>query len=169
MNRSLFDKWESQKKGLQKQYSNFLKRNSKKNLKKLSALAHEKHQKVFQEVDCLDCANCCTSIPPIVTKSDVARIAKYLGISKLEFENTYLTYDEDGDAVFRFTPCVFLMEDNKCSIYEYRPKACREYPHTDGFEFVENLKLHKSNILYCPATFHIVQEMLSFASGSNKT
>jgi Fe-S-cluster containining protein len=23
------------------------------------------------------------------------------------------------------------MDDNKCSIYEVRPKACREYPHTD--------------------------------------
>ncbi len=29
------------------------------------------------------------------------------------------------------SPCPFLGDDNYCSVYEARPKACREYPHTD--------------------------------------
>ncbi len=47
------------------------------------------------------------------------------------FEDMYLRVDEDGDKVFQSMPCPFLGGDNLCSIYDARPKACREFPHTD--------------------------------------
>ncbi|HHB52620.1 MAG TPA: YkgJ family cysteine cluster protein, partial [Saprospiraceae bacterium] len=59
--------------------------------------------------------------------------------------------------VFSQTPCVFLEDNNYCSIYEIRPKACREYPHTDSKKI--SLGLMKKNISVCPAVFEIVEEL----------
>ena len=44
------------------------------------------------------------------------------------FEAEFLQVDEDGDKVFKSMPCPFLGGDNLCSIYDVRPKACREFP-----------------------------------------
>lgn len=50
----------------------------------------------------------------------------------------YLRVDEDNDKVFKSMPCPFLGEDNLCSIYDIRPKACREFPHTDRKKNLSN-------------------------------
>jgi hypothetical protein len=71
----------------------------------------------------------------------------------------YLQLDEEGDYVFRETPCPFLMPDNYCMIYEVRPRACREYPHTDRARFHQILKLTWRNTLVCPAVLEIVEEL----------
>jgi len=128
--------------------------------KKLNDIADQLHLKVFEQVDCLDCANCCKSIPPILNETDIRRIAKHIGIKTTDFKNIYIKVDEDADMVFNNSPCSFLEPDNKCTIYENRPKACREYPHTGNFDFIKNLKLHPINSKYCPAVFHILEEFM---------
>ena len=67
--------------------------------------------------------------------------------------------DEDGDLVLQALPCVFLGHDNCCSIYNVRPKACREYPHTDRKKFHQLSNLTLKNVSICPAAFNIVEEM----------
>ena len=126
------------------------------NPKSLNEAANQVHEEVFSKVDCLQCANCCTSIPPIVTATDAKRIAKYLGLKPNQFKDDYLSEDDDGDTVMNQSPCRFLGEDNKCDIYEVRPRACRQYPHTDQFEFSKHFDLHAQNVRYCPAVYHIV-------------
>lgn len=54
--------------------------------KKLDELGDELHEVVFSELNCLDFANYCTPIPPIVNKTDSARIAKHLGMKQSEFK-----------------------------------------------------------------------------------
>ncbi len=154
MSKRLLDSWKSNRVKLKSVFKSFLSNTSKKNIDK--NFAEEVHNEVFSEVNCLDCANCCTSIPPIVNKADVTRIAKYLGLKKNDFEDQYLYRDEDGDMVMKQTPCVFLEEGNACSIYDVRPKACQQYPHTGEYEFYNNLNLHVQNSQYCPAVFHIL-------------
>jgi Fe-S-cluster containining protein len=44
-------------------------------------------------------------------------------------------------------------------IYEVRPKACREFPHTDRKKFQQISDLTLKNIPICPAAFNIVEEM----------
>lgn len=127
--------------------------------KSVNALADAVHSSVFNRIDCLQCANCCKSIPPLVNETDVRRIARHLGIKPSEFKDRFVTTDDDGDLVINDSPCPFLLPDNKCSIYEIRPRACRQYPHTDNFEFSKHLKLHLRNVRYCPAVFHILLEM----------
>ena len=117
------------------------------------------HQEVFEEVDCLQCANCCKSIPPIVSSRDSKRIAQSLGMQRGEFEDKYIVVDEDGDRVINASPCPFLEEDNKCRIYEVRPSACRQYPHSGKMDFFKHFSHHKRNAKYCPALYEIIKRL----------
>jgi hypothetical protein len=51
------------------------------------------------------------------------------------------------------------MPDNYCMIYEIRPRACREYPHTNRRRFHQILKLTWRNTLVCPAVLEIVARL----------
>lgn len=117
------------------------------------------HEEVFEEIDCLQCANCCKTTSPIFRDKDIDRIAKHLGIKPAQLVEQYLHLDEDGDYVLNSSPCVFLGADNYCQIYEVRPKACREYPHTDRKNFHQILNLTLKNTIVCPATLEVVKRL----------
>lgn len=127
--------------------------------RKLDDLFHEKHEKVFEEIDCLSCANCCKTTSPIFRDIDILRLSKRLRIKPADFVEEYLRIDEDQDYVLQSSPCPFLMDDNKCSVYEDRPKACREYPHTNRKRMAQILPLTMRNTLVCPAVSRIVEEI----------
>ena len=71
----------------------------------------------------------------------------------------FLRVDEDNDYVLQSVPCTFLGADNYCSIYEVRPKACREFPHTDRKKFQQISNLTLKNVAICPAAYNIVEAM----------
>jgi hypothetical protein len=77
----------------------------------------------------------------------------------VDFIRQYLFKDEDNDYVFKQTPCPFLMPDNYCMVYEDRPKACREYPHTDRKRMYQILSLTHKNCEVCPIVFGITDEL----------
>jgi hypothetical protein len=153
------DAWLSHRDSVTNENKKFLFRLTKQNYKEVVLKADSVHDEVFRRIDCLQCANCCKSIPPIVNQTDSRRIANYLQLPESQFYQKYLRKDEDGDTVINQSPCPFLKADNKCRIYEVRPKACREYPHTNNREFVKNIRLHVQNTHYCPAVFHIVEQL----------
>ena len=155
----LINDWKRKSKEGKKETQSILKKLKKKKGKRLDELADETHDEIFKKVDCLDCANCCTSIPPIVTKTDAARIAKEFGMRPAQFETQYLTVDDDGDTVMNASPCPFLQKDNMCLIYDIRPKACRQFPHTNDLDFSKNMKLHNLNAQICPGVFHILRKL----------
>ena len=158
----LISSWKNATKKSKSNLKRSIKRLVGKKNKRIDDDANEVHIQVFDELNCLDCANCCKSIPPMFIRSDIRRIAKFLRIKEKEFELQYLRIDEDGDFVMKTSPCVFLDPDNKCDIYEVRPKACREYPHTDNYSFKRNAHLHAKNVNYCPAVFHILERLNRF-------
>ncbi len=131
----------------------------KMNPPELDQVMKNLHYEAFDRINCLECANCCKSISPLLIDKDIQRIAKFLRIKPSEFVSCYLKEDEDGDFVFNNSPCPFLMDDNYCSIYEARPRACREYPHTDRKRFVQILDLTLKNTTVCPAVFEMVEEL----------
>jgi Fe-S-cluster containining protein len=162
LSKSLYNQWLSQKdksSNISIPLSQIKKIKSKAVIKKVELV----HQEVFEEIDCLQCANCCKSIPPIVSSRDSKRIAQSLGMTKAAFEDTYITIDNDGDRVINASPCPFLMEDNKCRVYEVRPAACRQYPHSGDMEFFKHLSLHKRNAKYCPALYEIIRRVAKIA------
>jgi len=129
-----------------------------RNLKpsELDGLIIPHHHRLMEQVDCLSCANCCKSISPALNDRDVGRIARSLRIRPSEVVTRYLDLDEDGDYVFRSRPCPFLGEDNYCSVYAARPRACREYPHTDRARQHQILDITYRNIAVCPVVYDLV-------------
>jgi len=131
----------------------------KKLPKNLDYVMQDLHEKEFNRTDCLDCANCCKTTGPMFTTKDIERIAKYFRQKPQQFIDTYLRIDEDNDYVLQRVPCTFLGADNYCSIYDVRPKACSEFPHTDRKKFHQISNLTLKNVSICPAAFNIVEEM----------
>jgi Predicted Fe-S-cluster oxidoreductase len=130
---------------------------NKKQANKLDDKAQSLHHEIFSDIDCLGCANCCKSISPTLYDKDIERLAKYLKLKPSEFIEKYLEIDEEKDYVFRQTPCPFLDPENYCMVYENRPKACREYPHTDRPRFYQILKLTVKNSFVCPAAYYVLE------------
>ena len=129
----------------------------KKPPKNLDYIMQELHEEEFERTDCLKCANCCKTTGPLFTDKDVDRIAKNFRMKTQQFISQYLRVDEDNDYILQGVPCTFLGADNYCSIYEVRPKACREYPHTDRDKFHQLLNLSVKNTLICPAVLEIFE------------
>jgi Fe-S-cluster containining protein len=128
--------------------------------KKIDDVFHALHKQVFAKTDCLTCGNCCRTTSPIFRDVDIERIAKHVGMRVAEFTDKYLHMDEMRDWVLNSSPCSFLnLEDNSCNIYEVRPKACREYPHTDRKNMTQIMSLTFRNTLICPAVAEMAQSL----------
>lgn len=120
---------------------------------------HSVHHEVFEEINCLECANCCKTTSPIFYQNDIERVARALRIRPGDFIEKYLKLDEDGDYVLKSSPCPFLDDENYCTVYADRPKACREYPHTDRKKMVQITELTLKNTMVCPAVFEMVERL----------
>ncbi len=132
-----------------------------KNLKRknLDTLFQNYHYEVFEKIDCLLCANCCITTGPLILERDIDRISKSLKMKPATFINEYLRRDEDNDWVFESMPCPFLDSDNYCLIYDVRPKACREYPHTDRKNIHQLFGKTLINSTICPAVGMILERV----------
>lgn len=139
-----------------KKYFDKLKKKTPKNL---DYAMQDFHDSEFKKTNCLNCANCCKTTGPLFTTADIERISKHLRLKPQQFIVQYLRIDEDKDYVLQTVPCPFLDQDNTCFIYEVRPKACREFPHTDRKKFQQITDITLKNISICPAVYNIVEEM----------
>lgn len=146
----------------------FLTQLKRKKYQQLDTIFHETHEEVFEKIDCLTCANCCKTTSPIFYQKDIERLSKHFRIRPSEFIEKYLRIDEDNDFVLKTAPCPFLMDDNYCAVYEDRPAACREYPHTDRKNMFQVLDLAYKNTLVCPAVLQIVTEVKKKLENSGK-
>ena len=141
-------------------YIKWVKKAKKMNSRSLDSDFHKMHTSVFQKIDCLSCANCCKTTSPIFRDVDIRRLSKRLRLNESKFIDTYLKMDDDGDYVLTQSPCAFLGDDNYCSVYEDRPLACREYPHTDRKNMYQILDLTRKNMEVCPAVSLIMQQLI---------
>ncbi len=124
----------------------------------LDGMAVIADSEAWRQTDCLSCANCCKTMSPTFTKADMVRISAHIGMTVDQFKSKYLKVDEDGDWINRRQPCQFLnLKDNKCSIYEVRPRDCAGFPHHTRKRMVDYMHVFKQNIEYCPATYKVVE------------
>lgn len=144
----------------------FLERLKKKDPRKVDDAFHKVHEAVFEEVNCLTCANCCKTTSPIFYPADIDRLSKSLRMKPGDFMELYLRTDEDNDYVLKSSPCPFLDDDNHCRVYDDRPKACREYPHTDRKKIVQITTLTYKNTLVCPAVLEMVERLKRLPVGT---
>ncbi len=137
----------------------FLHSLKKKDPRTVDDIFHVVHDEVFEEINCLACANCCKTTSPIFYQIDIERVARAVKMKPGDFIEKYLRIDEDKDYVLKSSPCPFLDSENYCSVYEDRPKACREYPHTNRKKMVQIMELTHKNTLVCPAVFEMVERL----------
>ena len=142
-----------------KENKTFFKKLKKKPPKQLDYVMQEIHDEEFEKTDCLKCGNCCKTTGPLFTDKDIERISKHLKLKTHQFISQYLRLDDDNFYVLQGVPCTFLGEDNYCAIYNVRPKACREFPHTNRKKFYQIADLTLENVAICPAAYNIVEEM----------
>ncbi len=153
------EKFRQQARSARKENKKFFRRLKTVKPKQLDQLFQQEHEAAFSHIDCLSCANCCKTTGPLFTERDISRLSKHFGMKAAQFSEEYLRIDEDGDWVLQQLPCPFLGEDNYCSIYDIRPKACREFPHTDRNKMHQILGLTQKNAEGCPAVFEMVERI----------
>jgi Fe-S-cluster containining protein len=123
----------------------------------VDAIVHRLYKEISSKIDCKACANCCKEITPVLDNEDVDKLSERLGISNAEFKEEYLVEDEESNGFkFKIKPCTFL-KDKSCSLYAYRPKDCRSYPHLHKDGFVFRLMDVIANCSVCPIVFNVYE------------
>jgi len=146
-----------------------MKQNNNKYIKYLLNIPKSKHSLINELAakyennynkshNCTTCANCCKKLGPRITNTDINKAAKYLNIKSNEFISKFLIIDEDNDYIFNSLPCPFL-KNNLCEIYEFRPKACREYPHISQQVFMKKINIMSKNIDTCPTVYYVIKSI----------
>ena len=149
--------WQKKSAAQYKAYARMLQKSDKNQiLKRLPDL----HEAAFTVIDCLNCAACCKHYSPRFKTPDIKRISKHLHLKESRFIDTYLRLDEDGDYVVKQTPCPFLGNDNRCSIYDVRPSDCERFPYTNEDVLVNRAQITLKNSTFCPAVFFVLQKLM---------
>lgn len=121
----------------------------------IDAIVHRLYKEISSRIDCVACTNCCKVITPVLDEEDIKKLSVVSGISNAEFKEGYLVEDEGSNGFkFKTKPCPFL-KDNLCSLYAYRPKDCRSYPHLHKEGFVFRLMDVIANCSVCPIVFNV--------------
>lgn len=142
-----------------KKYTTFLKGLHSRKVKQLTAKAKKLNDLAFKKIDCLACGNCCKTMTPTWQPADIKRVAAHFKMTVQQFKNKWLYKDEAGDWMNTKTPCQFLQKDNKCSIYEIRPKDCSGFPHLKHTDFLIGREVNIPNMTSCPITYEVVERM----------
>lgn len=153
------NQFRKQSAGKRKEAERFFEKLKKLKPVNLDEQVHQLHEDAFKKIDCLTCANCCKTTGPLFTFRDIKILAKHLKLSQQEFIDKYLRIDEDNDYVLKQVPCPFLGTNHYCSVYDYRPEACRAYPHTDQTKIHTIFKETAYNVEICPAVYQIVERL----------
>jgi len=128
-------------------------------IKELDAIVHRHYAEVASRIDCSACGNCCREALPLLHASDVAQLATGLNLSPAEVQERFLVPDEKpGTLTFKHTPCPFL-SGTRCTVYAFRPKDCRSFPHLHKNEFVFRLTRAVENCSICPIVFNVFERL----------
>jgi len=117
--------------------------------------------KIGSAIDCTRCGRCCNKLKPMCSEQDQQRLATGLSITVEQLKVHYLEYDESEDEPgwrMKNSPCPFL-RDKKCTIYEYRPDNCRDYPYLYEPEFTCRNWGMIERTFTCPIVFYVMEEL----------
>jgi len=110
-------------------------------------------------IDCIACNHCCRTLQVVVDRRDIARLASRLETTPADFTATHVDTAPDGVQHLRRRPCPFLGPDGACTVYEDRPRACRDYPYLDTPRIRSRSHTMLDNVGHCPIV-HNVWELL---------
>ena len=116
------------------------------------------HEELFDGYDCCSCSNCCRAFNICFSDDDIKVAAKGLGMTEDRFISDYLKKDEDNEYIL-LPPCVFLEQNGRCSIQEYKPEDCKGFPFTAFPSRIECLYSVMDFASVCPIVFEIVERL----------
>ena len=125
----------------------------------LDTVVRETTEAVWQQIDCLTCGNCCRTLQIVVDDKDIRRLSARLKLSLRDFTQKYVAVAEDRVKHFIHTPCAFLGDDNRCSVYEDRPQACRDFPYLHNIPFRTRTMVMVENLGTCPIVFNVWESL----------
>jgi Fe-S-cluster containining protein len=116
---------------------------------------------------CTGCGNCCRDPLLPLTDADIARITERTALGAADIVKWVSCREIDLDAgsesfvslrvgprvmVLRHTRghCRFLGDDDRCSIYSFRPLGCRIFPFDPDFERGKLVRLRMIDATDCP-------------------
>lgn len=149
--------WLKKTKERTKIYRQYLKRADKNSILRQLPVYHAE---AFEKIECLKCANCCRNYSPRFKTPDIKRISKHLRLKEGDFIEKYLSLDKDGDYVVKSTPCSFLGDDNRCTIYEVRPSDCHRFPYTDEDVIFKRQEITLKNSTFCPIVYYVLERLV---------
>jgi Fe-S-cluster containining protein len=104
-----------------------------------------------EPLSCLECPGFCCKMAGLVEVSayDIRRLAKHFRLTVPQFEEKHIvevTRRGKKHIKSEFGTCQFLSADHRCTVYEARPKDCREYvcwnqDDTTVYDFAKFLQL----------------------------
>lgn len=130
---------------------------------------------VEQQIDCTACANCCRQTQVSLSDLDVVTIARYLGTEPAEIVRHYTIPDSDNSTtrILRHSreECIFL-DGNLCTVYEARPRACREFPHlaTGARSLGSRMPSVFKRASLCPIVYNVLEsykELIGYRPNSH--
>lgn len=127
----------------------------------LDVVVEEIASDVSGQIDCTTCANCCKTLQIVVDNADIRRLAAIKGMSFREFSRKHVREAPDKTKHLASTPCMFLGADNRCTIYEDRPQACRDFPYLHAGGFRQRTWMMIENRATCPIVFNTWQRLIA--------
>ena len=113
---------------------------------------------IWAKVDCLDCGACCKGLQIAIDDEDIQRLAKRLKMTIRNFENRFVVKSSDNEKSLASPPCPFL-DGNTCTVYEDRPKACKDFPYLYEPHFRGRMLMLIDNTFLCPIVFNTVEAL----------
>lgn len=124
---------------------------------RIDSIVHDLYKEVSAQIDCTQCGNCCKVIQPNLSVTDIKRLARQFELTTSEFLMRFLLKNDEGEGfVFNKQPCPFL-ENDRCEVYENRPRDCRSYPHLHKRDFIFKINQAVSNCSICPIVFNVYE------------
>lgn len=121
----------------------------------LDAIVKETTDTIWQQIDCTTCAHCCRTLQIEVDNKDLRLLAQHTGLTLKQFTKQYVQTDAEGVKHFGAPPCPFLGDDNRCTVYEARPQACRDFPYLHSAGFRQRTLTFIERSASCPIVFNV--------------
>jgi Fe-S-cluster containining protein len=124
----------------------------------LDQAVHELNDKIAPKIDCTQCGNCCKSLMVLIDNQEADALSTHLHQTRASFDAQHLEKGSNGLMIMNTMPCHFL-QNNKCSVYEYRFAGCKEFPAMHMPHFRRRLFTTFMHYDRCPIIFNVVEEL----------